>query len=444
MEHECSFRARIEWGPWHDEVGLRVREARRIPRCAACGTSQPARRPRPTVLKEEESSGRAPLPLPTSEMRRIAGRLATGSRAADGTQKAGFRGLGSALDMPGSAVEEHLVTLMRAGLVRLCWRVSGTRLSLESITVRLADLLEEVAEPGLREQRQAALAEAASILPTLLHPVAADLQGQLAETEGKRLDPEVIRAAVAVVVHAETGEVFARRVFSAQRLGGSKVLDRLKIPVERLVGPLEDLGIRDGGAVSLVGGRGLLIFEDGALETQLLRPYLGLPRDIIGRLAGVEVPPAGVLVVENLAVFEACCLGEVLEAENSFVIWSAGFPGRLVRRLVKLAAGKSSAVRVWTDLDLAGVRIARILCEAAGHSAAPWRMEPSDLIGSPVRQPLTKAARAAIRRELELRPDALMAPTLRAMLDLGEWGEQEVQLSGHSSAASRPVGGRRV
>jgi hypothetical protein len=112
------------------------------------------------------------------------------------------------------------------------------------------------------------------------------------------------------------------------------------------------------------------------------------------------------------------------------VVWSAGYPGRGVRRLVEEGARTGARVRVWGDLDLDGVRIARHLAAFAGPGFEAWRMAPADLRAAPCRLPLSPRAAAAIRADLARQPTAPLAGTLRALLEMGGWAEQEGLLGG--------------
>ena len=111
----------------------------------------------------------------------------------------------------------------------------------------------------------------------------------LNERRGESWTPVLLRALAAIAVHAESGDVLASRIFAARYLGDSKALGRLRAPLERLLGPLDALGIRDGGSATFLGGSGC-VFAAGGVT--------------------IEAPAQGVVLVENFAVFEACCWGE--------------------------------------------------------------------------------------------------------------------------------------
>jgi len=57
-------------------------------------------------------------------------------------------------------------------------------------------------------------------------------------------------------------------------------------------------------------------------------------------------------------------------------------------------------------------------------------MSPQDVEAAPIRHELSPKSLAAIRRDLEERPEAPLADTLRALLASGSWVEQEAFLSG--------------
>jgi len=80
-------------------------------------------------------------------------------------------------------------------------------------------------------------------------------------------------------------------------------------------------------------------------------------------------------------------------------------------------------------MDLGGVRIARLLCDAASGMATPVLMGPALLSMKPRRRRLTPEQRAEIERDLRRGPGVLLADTLRALLHEGFWVEQEALLA---------------
>jgi hypothetical protein len=311
--------------------------------------------------------------------------------------------------------------------------------------------LRELARPGDEARRRSALGAARERVARLSHPKAVEITAILDSPEAADFSPPLLQALGALAVHAESGEVLAERIFSARYLGGSKVLAGLRGGLERLVGPLAEIGIREGASVTLLGGEGVLHLADLDLDLREFPPFLGLARETLEGLSAVVLPAGGLFVVENLAVFEACCRGEVESARGALIAWSAGYPGRTVRRLVELAAAAGEPLRIWADLDLDGVRIARLIASWSVAGAEFHRMSPRDLAATPQRQPLTARSLAAIRRDLAERPAAPLADSLRALLDSGFWAEQEAFLAGSwtsspttpSSPGGRGEAGRR-
>jgi hypothetical protein len=193
------------------------------------------------------------------------------------------------------------------------------------------------------------------------------------------------------------------------------------------VGDPARFGVREGVAVTLVGGSGTVTLPGAGIDLDVVGPFVGLSREALLEVRAVRAGERGVLVVENLTAFDACCRGEVPGCEGSLVVWSGGYPGRGVRSLVEAAVADDADVRVWADLDLDGIRIARLVRRWA-PSAEPFRMSPADFAAAPVRQALTKRAEAAGRADLERNPDAMLSDTLGTILEAGEWVEQEVLL----------------
>lgn len=437
--HGCRFRARLVWSGWERSGPLRERTARRVPACDACGREQPARRPRRTVLREVEAAVREALPVVDDAARTVALAAARRASARQGPIPArGVLGALAARGVPGSLAEAWLERLMRAGLVRLASRAVGTR-ELRSVTVLDAAGLEELARPGVRAARAAAMGSAIAALAGIDHPVAEDARRALTE-EAESLSPELAQALAAVARHAAEGEVLAERVFSARQLGSSKALSRLRDAVEQRLGPLAALGIREGAAQTLVGGAGRLVLAGGAsVDLAELPPFVGLSRETIARLERFDPSPRGVVAVENLTVFDGCCRGEVPELRGASFVWTAGYPGRSVRTVIEAARRAGAHVTVWCDLDLDGVRIARLVAGWAGD-ARFHRMGASDLLAATQALPLTARARRALDGELASGREDELTPLLRAIAERGAWVEQEALLG--ASASLGPRAGR--
>lgn len=329
---------------------------------------------------------------------------------------------------PETSLEEWIDRLVACGW--LAKRTGGgARRVLRAVAIRAPDALREFAWPGEREARESALAEGRRSIARLSHPVAGDVARVLAE-EGATLDPALIRALAAVAGHVEAGEVLAERVFSVLWLEDSKALGGMRRAIEQRLGPLEALGIREGMAFTLLGGAGRVRVRGESVDLGLVGPMVGFSREALLELDAVECPGGGLLVVENLAAFEACCHAEVAGAEGVLVVWSAGYPGRGVRAVVERAAASGARVRVWADLDLDGVRIARMIASWAPGSCGFFRMSPDDARAAPATRRLSPRALAAIAADLGARPDAPLADTLALLHDSGRWVEQEAFLGG--------------
>jgi hypothetical protein len=347
------------------------------------------------------------------------------------------RGLTSGLvrrGIEGSLVDQWLATLMSAGWLRLHRKLDQTAREIVHVRISDPEALEDFALPGARRLREDARSDARKTLAPLDHPLAEEV-AHLIQTElPERESPQVIRSLASLAVHVASGDIVAERVFSVRYLGDSKALGRVRHRIESLLGPLDRLGIREAGALVLIGGRGAIRVrgEDERatrLDLPSLDPYLGLPRDAFadGRLE-VELADAGLVVVENLACFEAFCRGEVEQPLRSTVAWTAGYPGRAIRRLVEVAAGQGTRIRVWADLDLDGVRIARLVHAWSAGTAHFHGMTPGDLRSARVSLPLTERGLSGIRADLERHPGAPLADLLRALLEAGRWVEQEAFL----------------
>lgn len=422
--HPCRFRPRVVWSVWERTGSRRERTARRVPTCEACGREQPARRPRAPFARELEAAAPDRLSFLDEVGRSVACELLARCGAGDAAIPArGLLGALAARTITGSVAEPCLERLMSAGLLRLGYAGAGAG-ALRAVTVLDVPGLAELARPGERAARERALSSALVALDGLDHPVARDARRVLAE-EARTIAPDLAVALAAVARQAADGEVLAERVFSVRHLGGSKALARLRGALEQRLGPLDALGIREGAALTLVGGHGRIALAAGAgVELRDTPPFLGLSRETARALAAVAPPPKGLVAVENLTVFDACCRGEVAELSGGMVVWTAGYPGRGVRAVVEAAVRGGAPVTVWCDLDLDGVRIARLVaswCPAARF----FRMAPDDLAAAARTLPLTPRALRAIERELAAGPDDALTETLRALRDRGVWAEQE-------------------
>jgi len=426
--HLChQFKTELVWEPWRKDGSLRERVARSIPLCRECGAPRPKRTPRRRVRVQVEARRPEKGLLLTENARKVTEKLTTRRR---GPRPIRAKGLFSTLaggGLPGSVVEAELERLLRLGLVRLTYKLRGERRELYSVELRDPEAIEDAGFPGRRDGRREAVARARSRLEPLTHPLAAEVERILSGPDLERLSPLHVDALAAVAVHAASGDVLSRRVFSAHYLGSSKALSRVHGLVRSLIGPLRRLGIREGNALTQVGGTGVLHLAGEELDLQRFPPCVGLSRETLARLDEIELPTGALLLVENLAVFTACCRGEVRDLRGTTVVWTAGYPGRGVRSLVEAADRAGARVDIWADLDLDGIRIARLVAQWTAR-ANPIRMSPADLAAAPVTRRTEPRARRAIEDDLAARPDALLANSLEAIRDAGRWVEQEVFL----------------
>ena len=431
-DHACHFASRVEWTDWSRQGTVRQRHGYRVIVCVQCGSRRSPRRPRRPELVEIEADGGGPL-IVDADIRTIAANLL--QRAAN-RREVRVRGLPGSLGGPGiggSLLEQHLDGFLRAGWIGLVWEISGTRRRLRRIRLRDPEALDECAYPGRRAARRAALNEARTAVASLNHPIATELARLLAEAATDAWGPGLVRALAAVATHAETGDVLASRVFAARYLGDSKALVVLRPRLERLLGPLDSVGIRDGASATFVGGSGCVRAAGVRLDLTSLRPFIGLAAETVIGDIEIESPPGGVAIVENFAVFEACCREEVSGLKDTLVIWTAGYPGRAVKAVIQAASRASPTMRIWADLDLDGVRIVRLVADWLSGAIEPFGMSPKHVDAAPTRRPLSPRSAAAIRADLAARPAALLADTLRALLAYDCWVEQEAFLG----AASR-------
>jgi hypothetical protein len=414
--HRCvRFRREGREGSWRDAGLLREREVERVAVCAECGRGRPARYRRVVAVERE---GRGFAAVQEAFLRELAGRLELLFRCRKRI-RAGplLRRLG------GVPKESDLETLAASAPIRLVYRPKEGALLLEEIHVLDPEKLGEIARPGAAARRRAALEEARSATEGLTHPAARAIGEMVAGEGAAGQDERVLRTLAALARLIEAGETRSSRIFSTEVLGHSKALSSVRPRLERLVGPLERLGIRESGTHLLVGGRGRLRFPGGDLDVECFR-FLGLAEEDVLKLERLCLPAGGLLVVENLTPFHAC-LGPERNDRDLLVIWSAGYPGRGVTRFVELAAAEGGRIQVWCDVDLGGVRIARLIHRASRRNAVPILMDGSVVRSATITCPLTPRQREEIVRDLALHPGALLAETLKAVLETGVWVEQE-------------------
>jgi hypothetical protein len=215
---------------------------------------------------------------------------------------------------------------------------------------------------------------------------AVSIRELLATNKAAELDERIVKALAAIALLVETGDVVPARAFSAQILGNSKALSSIRPRLERIVGSLQRLGIRDWGGLVLMAGSGALRLQNTEIRLDSLR-CVGVSSEDILALRALDLPSAGILVIENLTVFQAC-LEHVAKGAAPLLLWSGGFPNRGVQRLLGEAARQKARIRVWCDLDLGGIRIARLIHEITSSAAEPVLMTPAIVQESKLSCPL--------------------------------------------------------
>jgi Wadjet anti plasmid transformation system JetA-like protein len=436
--HTHSYRRSAEFGSWRRVGDVETRD--RVPSqvCSACGARRPTRRPPTPDVQERRSATRHAPPPPLPPLVVVAAALAKGSGVTGAVSMKSLVSAGREEGITQTDVESALECLLPTGWFALVMSVSGTRREIQQVSVSSPEDLQEFAHPGRRQALSSAVSEGLRSLERIDHPSAAAARDAL--RGARRLTPELARALCAVAVHASKGDELPVRVLSAIALGDSKAIPRLRKPLEARLGPLAKLGLGEATSLTLLGGRGLLSTALARLDVSKFLPYLGLPREFLSNGLQLVPPEGGVLAVENLEMFEACCRSQsVLRGSPTLVLWLGGWPGRGEEALVRAAHGVGSSVRVWADLDRSGIGIARRVIDWAPR-AKPFLMGEDALRGSPRRKALSREEAALIKRDLEHRPDAPLASTLRAILELGQWCEQETLLGMYNADRSESAG----
>jgi hypothetical protein len=327
----------------------------------------------------------------------------------------------------GVRIEVELEQLAAYAPIRLVYRRHNGSFRLHSLRVLDRVALSEIAHPGETTRRAIALASARRIVAELTHPAAQSIRELLEEDDSVTLDERIVTVLAALAQLVDSSEVMPLRAFSARVLGSSKAFFPIRNHVERLVGPVERLGIRESGGLVLMGGDGRLSFAKGDIYIDRFR-YVGCSSEDILEMQHLQVPEQGVLLVENLTPFHACI--EQFGRDNSVLVsWLGGFPNRGVSHLIQAAASKGVRIRVWCDIDLSGIRIARLIHKLTNGIAEPVLMQPCVVQMASQGCKLSHTQLKDIKRDLENHPNAILNETLHALLERGEWFEQETLLS---------------
>jgi hypothetical protein len=414
--HRCArYRSERREGPWRHAGLLREREVERIKVCPECGRERIGRFRKLFAVERE---GDPCETAPDGSIRHLARRLEVILKG-----RGRIRGDTLLRHLGGVRGEASLESLAPYSPIRLVYHRRGGNLHLHELLLLNARSLTELARPGAEAKRREALETARRETAALVHPEAQAIAEHLTVEEATAMDMRVIRSLAALARLVESGESRPARVFATEVLGHSKALVPIRSRLERIVGPLDRLGIRDTVSHVLVGGAGRLRLPGGELDVGRFRSIGLADRDVFG-IVDAQFPAGGIFIVENLTPFQAC-LDHMAGRSNFLFVWSAGFPGRAVSHLVRQATLSGAPIRVWCDLDLGGVRIARVVLRDSDSIAEPVLMDVAIVREAQTAIPLTPDQIVQIESDIVQHPAEALANTLRAILTRGTWIEQE-------------------
>ena len=417
--HQCTFKQSLRESEWRTVDVLRERGIERVFLCPQCGRERGAKFRKTVRIERETAFNTEALPDPT--LRRCARVIAS---IAHGRKR--LRATTLTRRLGGAAADSLLERLCAFGFLRLRYLPKHGALHLQELSILDFAGLNEFGHPGEMERRSSVLEAARASVANLVHPNAVEIREILASDNGLNLDPKVVTALAGLAKLVESGDAVPHRVFSAKTLNNSKAFMQIRRRVEQLVGPVERLGIRDSGAMVMFGGSGVIELSNTKIDLGLFRS-IALSTADVERLRRLHAPERGILVVENLTPFEAF-LENAAALGPRLLIWSSGFPNRGVARILAEAARQCIRIQVWCDLDLGGVRIARSIHRITSGRAEPVLMNADTVRLASVGCPLNLEARRTIARDLVLHPDDILGDTLHALLERGEWIEQETLL----------------
>jgi hypothetical protein len=417
--HHCRPKRAIRQSEWRIIGVLRQREIERVFVCSQCGRVREGRFRK--IIRIEKEAAFNPEVLPDPALRHCARVIASLAHGRDRLRAATV-----AKRLGGATADPLLERLCAFGFLRLVYLPKHGSVHLHELCILNSAAIHDFGHPGDTERRSKALQAARTLVANLVHPSAVEIREIIAANDAMALDAKVVTSLAGLAKLVESGDALPHRVFSAMTLNDSKAFLQIRRRIERLVGPVERLGVRDSGAMVMFGGRGLIELSNTRIDVGSFRSIAMSTTDV-ERLRCLNLPLGGVFVIENLTPFDAC-LESVTALAQTLLVWSGGFPNRGVVRILEQAARQRARIRTWCDLDLGGVRIARSIHQITSGIAEPILMDADTVRLASVGCPLSRDAKRTIARDLTLHPDDILVDTLRSLLQRGEWIEQETLL----------------
>src|SRR5258707_6526349 len=257
--HRCSkFRRERKECDWCAIGPFRQREVENVYTCVDCGRERPSQFRKVIALEKEVKTPRHGTAEVT--VRDLA-------RSVDSACKTTQQLLAAPLmkRLGSVRIESALEQLAAYAPMRLVYRRQNGSFRLHGVRVLDRAALSEVAHPGAINRRATALAGARRVVTGLTHPAAQSIRELLEEEDSVMLDERVVTALGGLAQLVESGDVIPLRAFSAKVLGSSKAFSPIRNQVDRLVVPIEHLGIRDWGGLVLMGGAGMLSCAKGEI-----------------------------------------------------------------------------------------------------------------------------------------------------------------------------------
>lgn len=318
----------------------------------------------------------------------------------------------------------HLDEFLEAGWIATRSRRVESWHEVEAIQVLDNDTIIECAEPGMRKARLDARDQAHAALQG--HgPAAQVARTFLAGKEWLSWPPEALALVTVVANHADSGRRLRTRVLSGTAADDTKVLEAHQGRLERIFGKFEELGLYGHSALDLIGGQGSIQFPHGRLDVTLLQPYGAVTVQQLRHTVALDPGPGGIWFIENKTVFEAACSHEVDVPDDALMVFTGGQPSLGVQHAAQLAAALACPVRIWCDLDPAGVQIARLIHGLVGPRAQAMHMSAQEYLGAANQRPIKGKNLQTLN---DLTEEGFLGDLVVAMKASKHWVEHETQL----------------